>query len=254
MTRIFLVVALLAALAVGVVNVVFVKDKINTLVTDRNTQRADKVQAQGERDTAKKERDTAKKDLEQSKQELAEAKTERDTAVKTAAQQTEKAKDLSNKLAQTTSERDDAQTKLAAYVATTYTADQVGQLGRQLKNTKEELDIAREEQLVLQRANERLQARLDRYEGTNQVVTLRADLRGKILVVDPKWDFVVLNIGQDQGVKDNGELLVSREGRLVAKVIVRTIERNRSIANIIPGWKLGEVIEGDEVTPAHPAT
>ena len=83
---------------------------------------------------------------------------------------------------------------------------------------------------------------------------MRADLRGKILRVDPRWDFVVLNIGENQGVLEEGELLVSREGKLVAKVIVRSIEKDRCIANIVPGWKLGEVIEGDEVTPAHPAS
>ena len=154
LTRIFLVVALLAALAVGVVNVVLVKDKINTLVTDRNTQRSDKVAAQGERDKANKNLAKAKEELDQSKQELAESKTERDKAVATAAQQVKKAEELTDKLARTTSERDDAQTKLAAYVATSYSADQVGQLGRTLKNTKEELDIAKEEQLVLQRADD----------------------------------------------------------------------------------------------------
>jgi hypothetical protein len=52
----------------------------------------------------------------------------------------------------------------------------------------------------------------------------------------------------------NGELLVSRDGKLVAKVVVRSIEKDRSIANVVPGWKLGEVIEGDEVSPAHPAS
>ena len=86
------------------------------------------------------------------------------------------------------------------------------------------------------------------------MIKLPADLKGKILVVDPKWDFVVLNIGEDQGVIQDGELLVSRDGKLVAKVIVRSVEKDRSIANIVPGWKLGEVIEGDEVTPAHPAS
>ena len=30
-------------------------------------------------------------------------------------------------------------------------------------------------------------------------------------------------------------------------------EKDRCIANIVPGWKLGEVIEGDVVSPAHPA-
>jgi hypothetical protein len=74
------------------------------------------------------------------------------------------------------------------------------------------------------------------------------------MVVDPKWDFVVLNIGEDQGLLPDGELLVSRDGKLIAKVIVRSIQKDRSIANLVPGWKLGEVIEGDQVTPAHPAT
>ena len=73
-------------------------------------------------------------------------------------------------------------------------------------------------------------------------------------MVDPKFDFVVLDIGEDQGVIPDGEMLVSREGKLVAKVVVRSVEKNRCIANILPGWKLGEVIEGDEVTPAHPAS
>jgi hypothetical protein len=74
------------------------------------------------------------------------------------------------------------------------------------------------------------------------------------MAVDPKWDFVVLNVGEDQGVLPDGELLVSRDGKLVAKVIVRSVQKDRSIANLVPGWQLGEIIEGDEVIPAHPAS
>ena len=74
------------------------------------------------------------------------------------------------------------------------------------------------------------------------------------MVVDPKWDFVVLNIGSDQNLKEKGQLLVSRNGKLVAKVIVSSIQKDRSIANVMPGWKLGQVIEGDEVTPAYPSS
>ena len=83
---------------------------------------------------------------------------------------------------------------------------------------------------------------------------LPADLKGKIVVVDPKWDFVVLNIGDNAGVIQEGELLVSRNGKLVAKVVVRSVQKDRCVANVIPGWKLGEMIEGDDVTPAHPAS
>jgi uncharacterized protein (DUF3084 family) len=252
--RICLILAIIAALAAGTLNVLQVREKISTLVTDRDTQRDNRVKAEGEREKAKKDLAKTEKDLTQANQELTGAKSEREKAVATAVAQTKRADELSDKLAKTTQEREDAQTKLAAYVATGFTAEQVGKLGRALKTAQEAIEVANEEKIVLQRAVTRLQTRLAKYEGTNQIITLRADLRGKILVVDPKWDFVVLNIGQNQGVLEDGELLVSRDGKLVAKVIVRSVEKDRCIANVVPGWKLGEVIEGDEVSPAHPAS
>jgi hypothetical protein len=92
------------------------------------------------------------------------------------------------------------------------------------------------------------------YRDPEYKVHLPATLRGTILVADPKWDFVVLSIGEDQGVLEDGELLVNRNGRLVAKVKVRSVQKDRSIANVMPGWKLGDVVEGDLVIPAHPAS
>ena len=252
--RICLILAIVAALAAGTLNVLQVRDKISTLATDRDTQRDNRVKAEGEREKAKKDLAKTEKDLTQANQELTGAKSEREKAVNTAAAQTKRADDLSDKLAKTTQEREDAETKLAAYTATGVSVEQVGKLSRSLKSAQEAIEVANEEKIVLQRAVTRLQTRLAKYEGTNQIITLRADLRGKILVVDPKWDFVVLNIGQSQGVLEDGELLVSRDGKLVAKVIVRSVEKDRCIANVVPGWKLGEVIEGDEVSPAHPAS
>jgi len=252
--RISLIVAIAAALFAGAWNVVKVREKITTLITQRDDERGKKQQALSDLSKTRNDLTKSQDSLKQATNELADAKTEREKAVVTAAAQTKRADELSDKLAKTSQERDDAQTKLAAYQATGITAEQVGKLSRELKDAKEAVEIVNEEKLVLQRALTRLQARLAKYEGPDPTIRLRADLRGKILVVDPKWDFVVLNIGQDQGVLENGELLVSREGKLVAKIIVRSVERNRCIANVVPGWKLGEVIEGDEVSPAHPAS
>ena len=95
---------------------------------------------------------------------------------------------------------------------------------------------------------------LQKLTGPDPIVRLPADLHGKIVVVDPKWDFVVLNVGDDQGALEDGEMLVSRDGKLVAKVVIRSVQKDRCIANIVPGWKIGEMFEGDEVTPAHPAS
>ncbi len=252
--RISLILAIIAALAAGALNFFVVKDKLTTLVADRDTQKSDKEKAQTDLASTKKNLAKTQGELSQTQQQLTDSQAAQKNAEDVAATQTKLAAGLSDQLTKTTQERDAAKNDLAAYVATGFTSDQVGQMSRSLKDAKDALEVSTQEKTVLQHAIARLNSELDTYRGPDNIVKLRADLKGKIVVVDPKWDFVVLDIGEDQGVLPNGELLVSRDGKLVAKVIVRTLEKDRSIANVVPGWKLGEVIEGDEVSPAHPAS
>ena len=252
--RISLILAIVAALAAGALNIFQVRDKITMLISQRDEEHKFRGIAETDLASTKKTLAKTQADLTQTQQDLADTKSERDKAVATAAAQTKRAGELSDKLAKTVQERDDAQNELASYKATGMTAEQVAKLGRSLKESQEAILALNDEKAVLQHTVDRYKARLAKYEGPDTEVKLRADLKGKIVVVDPKWDFVVLNVGEDQGVLQDGELLVSRDGKLVAKVIVRSVEKDRCIANVIPGWKLGEVIEGDEVSPAHPAS
>jgi hypothetical protein len=252
--RISLILAIIAALGAGALNFFVVKDKLATLVADRDTQRDGRISAEGERDKTKKELARTQNDLSQTQQQLTDANSERDKALANADAQSKRADDLSDKLATATQQLNDAQNNLAAYTATGIKAEDVGKLSRDLKNANDAIEAANGEKMVLTRTITRLKSELNKFEGDQEPVKLPADLKGKIVTVDPKWDFVVLDIGDNQGVLQDGELLVSRDGQLVAKVIVRSVEKDRCIANIVPGWKLGEVIEGDEVTPAHPAS
>jgi hypothetical protein len=254
MIRISLIVAIVAGLAVGALNFIKVREKITTLQTNLASETSQREQAQ-------RELATAKTDLEKTKAELAEtnvilqaALVDKDKAVQEASTQGKRASALAEDLAKTKQERDEAQQELAAYRATGYSPDQVMGLGRLLKQTQETLAGVQAENKVLARKIERLEYRLAKYEGEVRIVYLPANLNGKILVSDPKWDFVVLNIGEDQGVKEAGELLVNRGGKLVAKVVVRSVQKDRAIANVMPGWRLGDVLEGDQVIPAHPAS
>ena len=252
--RISLIVAIVAALAAGTLNIFQVRDKIGTLITQRNDERGQKEKALGDLANTQKELAKTKDNLTQTQQELTDTKSQRDKAVAEAKEQIKRASDLSDKLAKLTQEFNDSQAQLAAYTATTLSPDQVMSLSKTLKNTQTALEVAKEENIVLQRTVGRLNSQLAGFVGTNYVVKLRASLEGKIVAVDPKWNFVVLNVGEDQGVLEDGEMLVSRDGKLVAKVIVRSVQKDHSIANLVPNWRLGDVIEGDEVTPAHPAS
>jgi hypothetical protein len=60
-----------------------------------------------------------------------------------------------------------------------------------------------------------------------------------------------LDVGQNQGVLENGQLLVNRNGQLIAKVQVQSVQQDRCIANVVPGYRLHDVLDGDAVFPAN---
>lgn len=252
--RISLIVAILAALGAGTLNVLQVRDHITTLISQRDDYHTQLTQTQATLATTKQNLATTQKNLADTQQQLADAQAARKKAEDTAAAQIKRADDLSDKLSKAIQDRDAAQADLAAYKATGKSPQEVLQLLALIKQDEDTIAAINDEKKVLTRTIARQQNQLNELIGTNYVVTLPASLTGKVVVVDPKWDFVVLNVGDEQGVLENGELLVSRNGKLVAKVVVRTVEKDRCIANIVPGWKLGEVFEGDEVMPAHPAS
>jgi hypothetical protein len=42
-------------------------------------------------------------------------------------------------------------------------------------------------------------------------------------------------------------MMVDRDGKLLGKVRIKSVSKDRCVANIMAGWKNGEVMEGDEV-------
>src|SRR5207245_10860873 len=99
----------------------------------------------------------------------------------------------------------------------------------------------------LARTLNQTKSELDLLTGAKPTVELPPDLKGKVVAVDPKYEFVVLDIGLDDGVLARGEMLVNRSGKLVARVRILTAESHRSVANVLSDWKQGEIMEGDVV-------
>lgn len=251
--RISLIVAILAGLAVGALNFVKVKEKVETLVTDRNEQKRVKEETQVKLKHTENDLAKTTSQLKQTQTELASTKdelastTKRVELVTTERDSARKERDTARK------ERDDARDQLAAYEGTGLKPEQILAINRQYKSLQAENGMLAKIALERLQKIRALTNELAFYKpGGEAGVPLPADLRGKVLVTDPKWNFVVLNVGQDQGVLERGQLLVNRNGKLVAKVVVRSVQKDRSIANVMPGWQLGEVMEGDQVIPAYP--
>ncbi len=59
-------------------------------------------------------------------------------------------------------------------------------------------------------------------------------LRGQVLAVDRNWNFVVLNLGNRNGVVGNATMIVQRGSNLVGRIRITSVEPSQSIADIIP--------------------
>jgi len=219
--RISLIVAIIAGLAVGTLNFVKVKKII--------------VDTRAERDDYHSKFDATTLTLNKTKADL--------TKTTAALDQTKKDLDATKK------ERDTA----VAEAGKLKTPQEALSVAKDMRALQERVDAIEDEKKVLQRQLVRVQNELNVYKDPTHPITLPATLVGKVLVADPKWDFVVLSVGEDQGAQEHGEMLVNRDGRLVAKIKITSVQKDRCIANVLPGWKLGEVLEGDQVIPAYPA-
>jgi hypothetical protein len=252
--RICLIAAIVFGLAVTGLNLAVVKDKINALTEERNHEHDVRVTTEKELASTKTELKKTTAELNTTKQTLATTTQERDTALADLATQTKRADKLTDDLKKTTTERDDAQANLAAYVATGLTPPQILAMGKEYKDMQFSV---KEKELVIKAQTQhiaRLTNELNIYRIAEYVVPLPPTAKGKVLVADPKWNFVVLSFGEDQGALANGELLVNRNGKLVAKVKISSVQKERCVANVVPGWQLGDVLEGDMAIPAHPSS
>ena len=248
--RICLIVASLGAGAVVAVNYVMVKPAIETAITARDNEKQQKESAQKELASTKKDRDAAKASLATANKSLTDANAALATARNAAQALATKYTDSTNKLVEAQGQRDKLQAEMVKWDQTHIRPEDVPVLQSNLvKATKAREGVEQENELLLADL-EVLGDRVKRIEGTNgmdQNPPLPPGLRGQIVAVDPKYSFVILNMGEDKKLLVNGIMLVAREGRLIAKVQIARVDKTQSVANILPAWRRSDVMEGDEV-------
>jgi hypothetical protein len=246
--KICLVVAILAGLGAGVVSHVKVAEKIRTTEAERDQNAEQRDQAKREEASAKAQAKVAKEAQEKAVQELTEATTALETITAKANEQQKRADTLEANLNKTTLERNEARQDLAAWEALGIPVDQIKTRLAEIKEVRDQRDAIAAENQTFLRKIKKLESDLSRYIGVREIeVEMQSGLSGKVVAVDPKWEFVVLDIGEKQGVLERGKFMVNRGGKLVAKVQVVRVEPDRCIANILPEWKQADVMEGDSV-------
>lgn len=246
--RTFLIIAILAGIGAAVIAFFPAKDTLVAIMTDRDKEKKEKEVAQADLSKTKKELATTKADLGTTKADLVKATGELKTKTTQFMEADTLAKSLAGQLEKAKGERDGAQQELSRWSLLGVSIEQVKQLQVDVRKLTEQRDTYVAENKILQKNNTKLQDELDKFFGKDRIVAMPG-LKGKIVAVDPKFDFVVLDIGVEQGAKERGEMLINRNGELIGKIRITAVEPNRSIANILPGWKRSDkdIMEGDQV-------
>jgi predicted RNase H-like nuclease (RuvC/YqgF family) len=131
----------------------------------------------------------------------------------------------------------------------------------QLESDKEALQMTIDDQSTqITRLQEEKQDMADRVatlekEVESLVAELQLDtgqivpkgLSGNIIAVNPYWNFVVLDLGKEDGLIANTDMLVHRDDQLIGKVHVSNVKDDMAIAEIINDWEQGSIREGDNV-------
>ena len=106
----------------------------------------------------------------------------------------------------------------------------------QLDEARRSLDSAETEKVFLSDKLRVAQERVTQLEDEKKrraAVAGKPGVRGTVLAVNQAYNFVVLNLGGRQGVEPNSEMLVLRDGVLIGKIRISSVEPATAIGDII---------------------
>ena len=114
-------------------------------------------------------------------------------------------------------------------------APSVAELQAQLDDARKQLEGAEHEKTFIA---ERLGPTREQSRGPEVMVQRREpsfhpSVRGTVLAVNQAYNFVVLNLGNRQGLEPNAEMLVVRETTVIGKIRISSVEPATAIGDIL---------------------
>ncbi len=199
--------------------------------------------------------------LKEKQQILADAQKERDAAREEVLKQTAEAQEKEAALAVIKGNLDQVSSQVTSVEKQIEDAGDIEKLVAQIEKLKQEQQDA---EGAVANQSQRVAAAKEQYDYVvSQTTKLRdteaqgrrgvvaADFTARVAQYFPEWDFAILTKGNSQGVFANADLEVKRGRQVIAKLKVRNVEQNGSIADLIPGTLAkGDAIRTGDVVVA----
>ncbi len=245
-------ISLIFAILVGIGTIVFThlktREHIQGIITEREAHKKEEAKQLARANKSEKELASTKQVLTQTKDTLAKTEEELNGTKQQLTAAQENLKKVNGELSKAKEDRKTAQEELAKWESLGLKPEQIKDMVAKLKTDQDAIAALDDEKKILDRRVRELKNKLSLLLGEEKyVVELPPGTKGNVLAVDPKWNFVVLDLGADKQMLEGGVLMVHRNSQLVGKVRISEVMPHRCVATVLPGWKLGDIEEGDQV-------
>ena len=205
------------------------------------------LEAKGAASAAEAKAKAAQGEATKAKEDLTAANTKTEEVTKELGAKTSAMDDVSKKLAEATVMVEEKTKALADAMANksdkppapaNVEDPRIGELQGQLLKAQAEMAEAKQVSESMSGRMKDTEAKLSAAETEKrlrQSGSVRAGLQGRVLAVNQGWNFVVLSVGDKQGVIVNAPLLVVRGNQPIARLRITSVEPSTSIADVVPG-------------------
>lgn len=125
------------------------------------------------------------------------------------------------------------------------------ELFEEINDLSEKIKVAEGEQKMLSAAKEKTETELkklrEQIEMTKPGGTRTMSLSGRILAVNPTWNFVILDLGKNDRVVEGLTMVIYRGERMIGKIKTVTVDAQTSVADVLPGTPATAIEVGDQV-------
>lgn len=239
-----IILALIGGITSAIFAFMFKTGRYEPTKTDLSITKTNLAETTSKLNKTESELTSTKETLETTSAQLSEAKSKAETLNLALNESTEKLRALEKELVESKEKMAMAEAKLAEVTRT------LGERSEEARAATEKLEALQAERKIL---DEQLAASQREVNRLNDLIRRKPDkklppgISGRVVSVNRNWGFVVLNIGDKDGLIEGGELIVYRGKEYIGKLRVTSTEAKTAVADIIPDATKAEINIGDEV-------
>jgi myosin heavy subunit len=125
------------------------------------------------------------------------------------------------------------------------------ELFTELNDLSEKMKVSESENKILNSAKEKLDLELKKLrtevEMTRPGSAKSISLSGKIVAVNPTWNFVILDLGKNDELVEGLTMVIYRGEKMIGKIKTVTVDAQTSVADVLPGTPASALEVGDQV-------